>query len=41
MKLVKAIGGKSDKFRMSYYGAQTRGRYLLEKSMIFTKQINK
>ncbi len=39
MKLVKAIGGKSDKSRLSYYDAQTRSRYLLGKSMILTKQI--
>ncbi|MFN3490434.1 MAG: hypothetical protein ACK4YV_14935 [Emticicia sp.] len=39
MKLVKAIGEKSDKSRLSYYDAQTRSRYLLGKSMILTKQI--
>jgi len=39
MKLVKAIGGKSDKSRLSHYDAQTRSRYLLGKSMILTKQI--
>lgn len=39
MKLVKAIGGKSDKSRLYYYDTQTRSRYLLGKSMILTKQI--
>lgn len=39
MKLVKVIGEKSDKSRLSYYDAQTRSRYLLGKSMILKKQI--